>query len=427
MWLIFLALLVALVLVLGVVLYTYLMRGTMIDEVRVLGEDLRHLDVGGESFLNVLEAYTRTHFRSGNEIQTFVDGEEFFEHLFGDLRRAQHLITWHVFFLKPGRLADALAEILIDRARAGVTVLFLHDRYGSKGTPDHYFERLTDAGIEVGAFRPYRWDTLYKAQQRMHVRAVVIDGRIGYTGGFGIDDRWAGPKGEAWRETNARLTGPVVDEIQAAFGSNWAEAKGQLLTGDAAFPPQQHDDVEKTEAAVFYSSPSMGTTAAERLVVSVLSAARERLYIATGYFVPDRGFRRYLKSAAARGVDVRILTPGANTDQMLSYYAGVHVYDELLEAGIRIFHYRPTMMHAKTFIADSRFSVMGTLNFDNRSMMLNDEILLMVRDEQIAQRLEEAFFEDLGDSDEIDTEWLSSLSWSTRIKGRASHMISRLL
>lgn len=424
---ILLAVLIVLVLVLGTILYTYLMRGTVIDEVRLIGPDEQHLDPRGETFRNALEAFTRTKFTNGNRIEPFFDNEVFYETLFNDIRSAQHLITWHVFYFRPGRLADKVADALTERVRSGVKVLFLYDQYGSNGVPADYFERLKEAGVETGTFRPYKWDNLYKAQQRMHVRAVVIDGRVGFTGGFGIADEWFGPRGKAWRETSVRMTGPVVDELQAAFASNWAESCGQLITGGHVFPRQQELGDRGVEAALFYSAPSLGTTAAERLLVSLISAAREKLYISTGYFVPDRGFRAYLRSAAERGVDVRVLTPGANTDEMLSFYAGVHVYEELIRSGIRIYHYRPGMMHAKTFMADGCFAVSGTLNFDNRSLKLNDEVVVMMHDAEITRRMEEAYLEDLEISDEIDLEWLDKRSRSFRLKGRLSHMVSRLL
>ncbi len=402
------------------VLFTFFTRGTPVEEICLIGEDDEDCAVGHPSFEELFSILTNTTISGGNRIEVLTNGDGVYPRLWADLSSAESLITWHVFWFKPGRLADRLQEILIDRARAGVRVLFLYDHFGSQGVPKEYFARLREAGVVVAEFRPPRWNTLYKIQQRMHVRAVVIDGDVGYTGGFAIADEWSGDGRQPgqWRDTSVRVRGPVVNQLQAAFASNWAEAAGELLMGDRVFPPGDGPPPGDVTAGVMYDAPGLGSTNAERFFLLSVQGARERLFITNAYFVPDRHFREFLIDAAKRGVDVRVLTPGANTDQPSTYHAARHGYEDLLEGGIRIWHYRPTMVHAKTLVVDGVWSAIGTINFDNRSMVLNDEVTVVMRDAGIARLLERQFHEDLAYADEVSLEELRARGVVDRIKER---------
>ena len=287
---------------------------------------------------------------------------------------------------------------------------------------------LRKAGVEVAVFRPLRLKTLYKVQQRMHVRSIVIDGRVGYTGGFAIDDRWLGDGRHAnqWRDTNVRLQGPVVTQLQVAFSANWAEATGELLMGETLFPLDATLDGGQ-EAGIMQGSPSLGSTNAERLFVLFIAAARQRLYITNAYFVPGEDFRSLLIKTAQRGVDVRVLTPGSNTDQPLAWYAGRAHYADLLEAGVRIYEYRPTMVHAKTFIVDGLWATVGTFNFDNRSLKLNEEVALVVREAAFCKQLETIFLEDLDYADEVSLEAVRQRTRRERLKEQGARLLAPLL
>ncbi|HUE76462.1 MAG TPA: phospholipase D-like domain-containing protein, partial [Longimicrobiales bacterium] len=403
-----------------VVLFTFFTRGTPVERIRLIGDDDEECAVGHPAFGEVFSILTNTTISEGNRVEVLTNGDGVYPRLWEDLESAESLITWHVFWFKPGQLADRLQEILIDRARAGVEVLFLYDYFGSMGVPDEYFGRLREAGVKVAAFRPPRWNTLYKIQQRMHVRAVVIDGAIGYTGGFAISDEWIGNGRQPgqWRDSSVRVEGTVVNQLQAAFVSNWAEAACELLLGDRVFPPGDGAPPGDVTAGVMYDAPGLGSTTAERFFALSVQGARERLYITNAYFVPDRYFREFLIDAVERGVDVRVLTPGANTDRLSTYHAARHGYEELLEGGVRIWHYRPTMVHAKTIVADGIWSAVGTINFDNRSMVLNDEVTLVMRDAGIAGLLERQFLEDLAHSDEVSLEELRARGIVDRLKER---------
>lgn len=419
-----------LALLLGVtvlILVTLFMRGTPVRGIRMMEDGDGRLAVTDDRFRHTFAALTNTAIHDGSAVRLLVNGDGTYPELWRALESARDFITWHVFWFKPGELADRLAGILVDRARAGVRVLFLYDYFGSRGTSEAYFERLREAGIEVRAFRKPRWTELYKFQQRMHVRSVVIDGEIGFTGGFAIADEWSGDgrHPDQWRDTSIRIEGPVVSQLQAAFAANWAEASGELLVGDRAL---SHGEAPgDTVAGVMFQAPSLGSTNAERFFMLTIAGATERLYITNSYFVPGRYFREALVDAVDRGVDVRVLTPGANSDRMSTFHAARASYEALLEAGVRIYHYRPTMLHAKTLVADGVWGAVGTINFDNRSMALNDEVVVVLHDRPVARQLEDLFRQDLEHAEEVTLEAVRSRGSLDRIKERFYLLFAPLL
>lgn len=391
------------------------------------------------AFLDQVSLTSDIRFSDANEVELLLDGRETFARLFADLRAARESITLQLYFCQPGALADELRAILIDRSRAGVRVLFLDDAFGSD-LPDSYFEPLREAGVDARTFRPLRWWNVLRAHERSHARIVVIDGVIGYTGGFGIDDRWSA-RGDGdepgWRDTNVRVMGPVVAVFQATFAASWAETAGELLMGPV-FYPGIHDrqssyglvprrSLEPVVAGLLHSRPDLGVSAAERLLAFTIAAARERLYIANAYFVPGDEFRALLTTAAARGVDVRVLAPSANTDIPLVRYAGRGMYQELLDGGVRVYEYQPAMMHAKTLVVDAVWSIVGTLNFDNRSLAMNEETSLLIHDADTGARMEAIFLEDLTRAIEITPANFARRPRTERLKERIAVRGARLL
>jgi cardiolipin synthase A/B len=438
------ALLALILLLLAFVAITWAVRGTPVRRVRAADSPrgTTHCDseppqsgvvapaaAGTDEFARVAALLSGTSLTDGNDVQYFFSGDSLYDALFADVARAERLVTWHVFWTKPGRLADRVADVLAERARAGVQVVMLFDYFGSKGIGQAYLDRLRDAGVTVAVFRRPRWNTLYKAQHRMHIRAVVIDGRTGYTGGFGIDDRWLGDGRQQgqWRDTSARIEGATVAQLQAAFVSNWAEATGDLLLGEAVFGADGGERGAHT-AGLMYSSPSLGSTVAERFFFMAVTAARQRWWLTSAYFVPNRQFRHMLCMAAARGVDVRVLTPGRNTDRPSTWYAARAHFDELLAGGVRLYEYRPTMVHAKTLVVDGVWSMVGTLNFDNRSMVLNDEVGLLAWHRDLGHTLEQAFLADLEWADELSLDReRARTTWPDRARMWPAQWFSRLL
>lgn len=419
------ALLLTLILLLG----AYLTRTTAVERLRTVGGGAQPLDPRCEKFNLYLSLLTSTRIVGGNRVDVLENGDGTFPRLWQDLPGSRGMICLHVYDFRPGQVADELLRVLSERAQAGVQVLVLLDAVGAWAMPKSYRRRLASAGAEVALYRPLRFRELYKFQQRMHMRAVVIDGRIGFTGGFGIADCWLGNgRGPGWRDTNVRVEGPVAMQLQVAFSNNWAEATGDLLVGDGVTPfahlPSHEDPVA---AGVMTCSPSLGTTNAERFFFLAIASARERIYIANAYFVPPRDLRWLLMNAADRGVDVRVLTPGMHSDQPVVRHASRGLYRRLLAAGVRIWEYRPGMMHAKTFVSDGCWASVGTFNFDNRSMKLNDEVALIVRDEAVARRLEESFKADLAFADEVRVQDLDRLGRGERIKARLARFASPVL
>jgi cardiolipin synthase len=277
----------------------------------------------------------------GNRIQVTLNGDETYPLLWDDLRSAQRSITLQLYYGAPGRMADMLAQILRERAKAGVRVFVLYDAFGTVDIPRTHRDALRAAGIVVQPFRPLRLSTLHLAQNRSHVRGIVIDSRVGWTGGFGIGDKWFGDgrSDGSWRETNVRFEGPAVRQLQAAFAAAWVEATGVMFSGRATIEPQPDGGAT---AGLLYTSPTLGSTAAERFYALSISGARKTLYITNAYFAPDSSFVDLFAAAARRGVDARILTAGPRTDVKIVRHAGRAWYDTLLEAGVRVYEWQPS-------------------------------------------------------------------------------------
>lgn len=417
----------------GYIGLSWLFRGTPMRRVRVLdgvGGDGGPTDVSTRLFCEVMETQVGSEMEGGNDVELLFNGDAVYPRLFDDLKRARDLITFHVFWYRPGQLAEQLRQILEERARAGVRVLLMRDYFGSRPIAGDYWQSLRDAGVEVVTFRPLRHDTLHKVQQRSHTRTVVIDGRVAYTGGFAIADEWlgAGRKRGQWRDTSVRVEGRSVLHLQSAFAANWAEATGELLVGAQVFPPREEVRQDGTTfAGVLYTTPSPGSTEAERFMALSISGARETLYITNAYFVPDDDFRRLLCESVERGVDVRVLTPGGNTDKRSTWYAARRHYETLLDGGVRIYEYEPTMVHAKSLVADGVWAAVGTMNFDNRSFALNDEVVYMMHDRRVGRQLHERFLQDLEHAQELELDTFRRRGAWEKTKERFWVLFSRLL
>src|SRR5688572_8466505 len=381
----------------------YITRGTPVAAVSGVEHNRELPQTDDDLFRCSIELLTGTTFSEGNRAELCLNGDGTYERLFADLAGARETITLQMYYCQPGKVADRFGELMRDRARAGVRVMLLLDAFGSGKLTEEYLASLESAGVEVAKFRPVSWYALEKAYARSHIRVVVIDGRIGYTGGFGMDDKWLGNgrRETEWRDTNVRFEGPAVRQLQATFATGWAEATGELLTGTQIFPPESDDPAGTMRAALLHTAPTIGSTAAERLLAVSIAAARHTLYVTNSYFVPDDDFVRLLTESARRGVDVRILTPGRRNDVKSTWYARRAQYERQLEGGVRIFWYQPAMFHAKSFVVDGCWSSIGTMNFDNRSLAFNDESNLLVLDDDFGAVVRQTFLDDLTRSTEI--------------------------
>ena len=418
-----------LVLVLAVIGLRYVTRGTPVAQVSGVDRNNELPQTDNELFQNSIELLTGTSFSRGNHAEICLNGDGTYDRLFEDIASAQDTLTLQMYYCQPGLVADRFGEAMRERARAGVRVMFLLDAFGSAKLSEEYLDSLEQAGVEVAKFRPVNWFALEKAYARSHIRVVVIDGRIGYTGGFGMDDKWlgSGQSKDEWRDTNVRFTGPAVNQLQATFATGWAEATGELLTGDILFPSMPDESEGRMKATLLHTAPTIGSTAAERLLALSIAAARHTLYITNSYFVPDDDFVRLLRQAARRGVDVRILSPGAMNDVKSTWYAGRAQYEKLLEGGVRIFWYQPAMMHAKSFVVDGCWSSIGTMNFDNRSLAFNDESNLLVLDDEFGATVRETFLEDLKRSKEVTLEEFRRRPAKERVYEWVASRVARVL
>lgn len=376
-------------------------------------------------------------FTAGNQVDVLANGDGTFERLWSDLRTARRSITVQMYYAGPGVVADTIVDILGARARAGVQVYFLYDAFGAADLPRQYIDGLREAGVHTAAFRPVRWYALDNAAHRLHVRGLVIDGRVGYTGGFGIDDKWLGDgrsPGE-WRDTNVRFVGPAVAQLQAGFVAGWATTTGEVLIGDfltetldtkQQLQQNEAESVETVLSAIVRSPPLMGSTAAERLIALAIACATQTLYISNAYFVPTPGFALLLREAAGRGVDVRILTNGRASDVRTTWLAGRRSYESLLRTGVRIYEYSTTI-HAKTFVVDGQLSAVTTMNFDNRSLAYNNEVALVTLDAGVGQYMDSLFLGDASYADEIVLATFQTRAWTSRVMERLASIGSRLL
>jgi cardiolipin synthase A/B len=373
------------------------------------------------AFRTSMEAFAGAPITGDNRVDILLNGEQTFPALLDALHSARHTVTFEAYIFHEGQLADAIVEALADRCRAKVRVSMLLDAHGSKGLPERYIETLKAAGCTiVPDFRPLRPWSLERTNKRNHRRIVVVDGRIGFTGGYGIDDTWNGDGRTAgrWRETNVRLEGPVVQSLQEAFVEHWREATGVLLGGKEYFPypPVEIKDLP-VHAQMVRSSPLQGNDAMYRVFLQTISSARTSIMISTPYLIPGEQLTSALLDAAQRGVRVRILIPSVENGEGVEFVTQASqrdVFGPLLDGGIQLHEYSPALLHTKMMIIDGLWATVGSANFDNRSMAMNDELNVMVYDQPIAKRLEEIFVEDLSQSTKLTREKLENRQWLHR-------------
>ena len=418
--------LTAIVLIAAVIGVLFVTRGTAVRRVRGVGADGVPVGVTEPDFAATVALLAGGVILPGNRVELALNGDGTYERMWADLRSATESITVQMYYAEPGRVADQLSKILVERALSGIAVFVLYDAFGAGGLKRAYLKALRDAGVRVVAFRPLRFRNLWVVQNRSHIRGVVIDRRVGWTGGFGVDDKWLGDGHTdlAWRDTNIRFEGPAVSQLLAAFAAAWAEATGELFSGRIAVTYEE-DGVEA--AGLLATAPTLGSTAAERFLALSIAGAQEKLYITNAYFAPDRSFVALLVAAADRGVDVRVLVGGPRTDVRVARRAAHSRYDRLLVAGVRVFEYQPSTLHAKTFVVDGYWTAVGTMNFDNRSLALNDECTLMVLDKSFGSQMEEMFLADLARSEEISLEVFRKRPQIARVAEWGANLITSLL
>jgi cardiolipin synthase len=348
----------------------------------------------------------------GNRVELLVDGPATHRAMQAAIAGARDHVNLETYILEDGEVGDKLAALLERKAAAGVKVSVLYDRVGSLRTPKEYFERLEKAGIRTCAFNPVR--ELSKVNNRDHRKILVVDGRVAFTGGVNVSEAYASSSlsvrrraeseetkaKEGWRDTQVRIEGPVVAQFQRLFLDGW------LLQDCGAAPQARYFPTlparGEMRARLVKADPQAGESEMYGEILKAIGRAEHRVWLAFGYFVPDPASKQALIDAARRGVDVRLILPGFS-DFWAPVYAGRSHYDELLEAGVRIFEWREALMHAKTAVIDSRWSSVGSTNLDWRSFVHNYEADLIVLDAGFAREMEKRFQRDLAAATPIDS------------------------
>lgn len=355
----------------------------------------------------------------GNHVQELINGDGIFPPMLAAIRAAEKSITFETYIYWSGRIGRAFAEALAERARAGVKIHVLVDWAGSAKMDDALLQMMKGAGVEILKYHPLHWYHLARMNNRTHRKLLVVDGKVGFTGGVGIADNWLGNAQDAdhWRDSHFRIEGPAVAHMQAAFMDNWMKTSGEVLHGEEYFPPLE--PVGEHHTQVFKSSSSEGSESVRLMYLLSIASARTSVHIANAYFVPDDLSVETLVRALKRGVKVRILMPGTRTDAEPVRRASRARWGELLEAGAEMYEYQPTMFHCKVMIVDDVWVSVGSTNFDSRSFRLNDEANLNIYDHAFAQRQIDLFEDDLKQSRRIPYEEWRNRPWAEKITEHA--------
>jgi cardiolipin synthase len=364
---------------------------------------------------------TESSLDRGNRVEVLENGDNFFPPLLRDIAAAQRSVNVESYIWWKGDICNQLAAALAAKARQGVEVRLLVDALGGHKMDSALYSQMVAAGVHVTKFHPVRFTTLGRLNNRDHRKIAVIDGRVGYIGGFGVAKEWTGhgQDRQHFRDTGLRLEGPIVNSMQGAFCENWTESTGELLAGEKQFPIIPA--AGSISAHLAYTSPTGSLSAVQILYYLAISAARREILIQNPYMLPDDDAVEAMSKAVKRGVVVRIMVPAtSSTDSPIVQHASHHLFGSLLRAGVHVYEFKRTLLHQKVIIVDGVWSGVGSANFDDRSFQRNDEISVGVIDPGIAAQLKAAFEDDLRACEErhLD-EWKRRPLWHKAIDGLA--------
>jgi cardiolipin synthase len=367
--------------------------------------------VDSEEFLTSMAGATGSTFEPGNRLDILNNGDEFFPAMLRDIASAQVSITIEAYIYWAGNVGLDFAAALADRARAGVRIKILLDAIGSADIGDDIVRTLEESGCQIAWYNPIRWYTLGRVNHRTHRKSLIVDGRVAYTGGAGIADPWLGNAEDErhWRDIQIRIEGRAVTPLQTGFAQNWLECTHELISGPLFYPPQE--PAGQLSVLTVMSSPVTGASTARTLYYLSITSARRSILIANPYFVPDPAALETLIDAKKRGVEVRIMASGKHNDNWVSRRNAVRMYGRLLEAGIEILEFEPTLLHHKTMVVDHVWVTIGTANFDSRSFAHNEESNVCVYDREIARYLTAIFEADAKRCSRITLEQWRKRGW----------------
>jgi cardiolipin synthase len=382
-------------------LFTLLFANFSEGEKKIDSDVKRLYSVTDPQFLRSMGVLLGPTIVHGNRVTHLENGDEIFPSMLEAIRSAEKTITFETYIYWSGETGKAFAEALCERAMAKVRVHVLMDWVGSAKMDQSLLEKIKQCGVEVERYHKPAWYNMTRMNNRTHRKVLIVDGRIGFTGGVGIADQWTGNAQDKnhWRDSHFRVEGPVALEFQAVFLDNWMKATGRVLHSSEYFP--KVDNVGTVPAQMFSSSPTAGSESMHLMYLLSIASASKSILLSSAYFVPDELATRALVEAAKRGVRIRIITPGEHIDTEVVRRASRARWGELLEAGIEIYEYLPTMFHCKVMIVDGFFVSTGSTNFDNRSFRLNDEANLNVYDPEFAAQMSKVFEQDLSRSRRI--------------------------
>ena len=385
------------------------------------------LDDTQQQLRRLAERIGQTNATVGNRVQLLIDAERTFKEIASAIGAARSSVHLEYYIWQPDRLGTHLRDLLIEKAKSGVQVRFLYDAIGSGKLTHQFLQPMRQAGIQIASFVPgqslrERWSI----NLRSHRKIVIADGQVAFTGGMNVGDEYLGrdPHFGHWRDTHLRLHGPTVLQLQEVFAIDWKYATGEELTHDAFFP--QPVQVGSVCAQIVSGGPDEDEAVFHSLLFAAINAARSHVTLATSYFVPTPSLISSLESAAQRGVKTRVMISGPKT-----YWATLRAarsnYDSLLRAGVEIFEYQDGQLHSKTLTIDGCWSMVGTPNFDVRSLYLNFEVAAIMYDRSIAEQLEHQFAEDLQHARQIESiTWFARSNWD-RLQENFCRMFSPIL
>jgi cardiolipin synthase len=403
-----------------VAIFAYLVRPPEVSPAYGLESKLR---IDSSEFLSTIAGATGARYIAGNRVTILNNGDAFFPAMLSAIDGARGSVTIEAYIYWEGDIGRQFAHALARSSKAGVSVKILLDSVGSSTIGKEILSILETGGCKVAWYNPVFWKTIGRFNNRNHRKSLIVDGRIAFTGGAGIADQWTGDAQDPkhWRDIQIRVEGPAAIPLQTGFALNWLATTEELISGSRYFP--EVEPAGSVAVQTVLSSPELGSSAARIMYYLAIVSAQHKLYIANAYFVPDDAGVEILVDARKRGVDVKILLPGPVTDMKTAYYGGVHLYGDLLRAGIEIYEYNRTMLHQKVMVVDSRWFTVGTTNFDSRSFSLHEESNLCAMDSELAQEVERDFLADLQISRRIDLESWNRRGLITRIRGFASSLL----
>jgi len=369
-----------------------------------------------QTLLPSIVGLTQGSLDAGNRVQLLENGDGFFPLLLRDIAAAKESVHVESYIWWEGAICKQMAEALAAKAKSGVEVRLLVDASGGHKMDKGLQKMMEEAGVRLAKFHPVRLSNLGRLNNRDHRKMMIIDGRIGYIGGYGIAREWTGHAQDKqhWRDSGLRVEGPVVNRMQGAFCENWIEETGEVPAGDRYFPKLQ--PVGPTSAHLAYTSPSGSVSSVQVLYYLAIKAARHEIIIQNPYMLPDADALEAMDEAVKRGVEVKIMVPApVSTDSPIVQHASHHHFGNLLKSGVRIWEYQKTLLHQKVIIVDGVWTCIGSTNFDDRSFLRNDEVSMGVLDPQLAGQLRAAFYNDMKDAKERHFDEWSKRSWGDKI------------